>query len=130
MKDLFHIDLTQWRVSKVTVSQYLLWAKLRTKLIKAYKDRLNQIRFINNFTLYATKLVKQEFILHYFVLLSNTFHCVRIFFNLPNPPSLSMNLGLTQSNGMSTRNLPCRGGGKGRPAPKADNLTAACEDIV
>jgi hypothetical protein len=28
---------------------------------------------------------------------------------------------------MSTRNLP---GGKGRPAPKADNLTAICEPII
>jgi hypothetical protein len=28
---------------------------------------------------------------------------------------------------MSTRNLP---GGKGRPAPKADNFTAICELIV
>jgi hypothetical protein len=28
---------------------------------------------------------------------------------------------------MSTRNLPV---GKGRPAPKADNLTAACELII
>jgi hypothetical protein len=28
---------------------------------------------------------------------------------------------------MSTRNLP---GGKGRPARKADNLTAPCEPIV
>jgi hypothetical protein len=28
---------------------------------------------------------------------------------------------------MSTRNLP---GGKGRPAPKADNLAAICEPIV
>jgi hypothetical protein len=27
----------------------------------------------------------------------------------------------------STRNLP---GGKGRPAPKTDNLTAICEQIV
>jgi hypothetical protein len=29
---------------------------------------------------------------------------------------------------MSTRNLP--GGGKGRPAPKADDLTVICEPIV
>jgi hypothetical protein len=28
---------------------------------------------------------------------------------------------------MSTRNLP---GGKGRPASKADNLTATCEAII
>jgi hypothetical protein len=34
------------------------------------------------------------------------------------------NPGLTE---MSTRNLP---GGKGRPARKADNLTAICEPIV
>jgi hypothetical protein len=30
----------------------------------------------------------------------------------------------------STRNLPGGGGGKGRPARKADNLTAICELIV
>jgi hypothetical protein len=39
-----------------------------------------------------------------------------------------MALGLTQSlTEMSTKNLP---GGKGRPARKADNLTAICEPIV
>jgi hypothetical protein len=31
---------------------------------------------------------------------------------------------------MSTRNLPGGGGGKGRPAREADNLTAICEAIV
>jgi hypothetical protein len=39
-----------------------------------------------------------------------------------------MNLGSTKSlKEMSTRNLP---GGKGRPARKADNLTAICERTV
>jgi hypothetical protein len=39
-----------------------------------------------------------------------------------------MALGSTQLlTEMSTRNLP---GGKGRPARKADNLTAICEPIV
>jgi hypothetical protein len=39
-----------------------------------------------------------------------------------------MALGLTQPLiEMSTRNLP---GGKGWPAPKADNLTTICEPIV
>jgi hypothetical protein len=39
-----------------------------------------------------------------------------------------MALGSTQPlTEMSTRNLP---GGKGRPARKADNLTAICEAIV
>jgi hypothetical protein len=54
------------------------------------------------------------------------------FFNLPNPSSRTMALGLTQPlTEMSTRNLPWGGGGgKGRPARKADNLTAICEPIV
>jgi hypothetical protein len=40
----------------------------------------------------------------------------------------SVRLGSTQPlTEMSTRNLP---GGKGRPAPKADKLTAICEPIV
>jgi hypothetical protein len=39
-----------------------------------------------------------------------------------------MALGSTQPlTEMNTRNLP---GGKGRPARKADNLTAICEPIV
>jgi hypothetical protein len=39
-----------------------------------------------------------------------------------------MALGSTQPlTEMSTRNIP---GGKGRPAHKADNLTAICEPIV
>jgi hypothetical protein len=39
-----------------------------------------------------------------------------------------MALGSTQPlTEMSTRNIP---GGEGRPAPKADNLTAICEPIV
>jgi hypothetical protein len=50
------------------------------------------------------------------------------FFNLPNPSSRTMALGSTQLlTGMSTKNLPR---GKGRPARKADNLTAICELIV
>jgi hypothetical protein len=50
------------------------------------------------------------------------------FFNLPNPSSRTMALGLTQPlTEMSTRNIP---GGKGRPVRKADNLTAICELIV
>jgi hypothetical protein len=40
----------------------------------------------------------------------------------------SIALGSTQTlTEMSTRNLP---GGKGRPARKADNLTAICEPTV
>jgi hypothetical protein len=50
------------------------------------------------------------------------------FFNLPNPSSRTMTLGLTQPlTEMSTRNLP---GGKGQPVCKADNLTAICEPTV
>jgi hypothetical protein len=50
------------------------------------------------------------------------------FFNLPNPSSRTMALGLTQPlTEMSTRNIP---GGVGQPARKADNLTAICELIV
>jgi hypothetical protein len=50
------------------------------------------------------------------------------FFNLPNPSSRTMALGSTQPlTEMNTTNLP---GGKGRPARKADNLTAICERIV
>jgi hypothetical protein len=50
------------------------------------------------------------------------------FFNLPNPSSRTMALGSTQSlTEISIRNLP---GGKGRPARKADNITAICEPIV
>jgi hypothetical protein len=44
------------------------------------------------------------------------------FFNLPNPSSRTMALGLTQPlTEMSTRNIP---GGKKRPARRAYNLTA------
>jgi hypothetical protein len=46
------------------------------------------------------------------------------FFNLPNPSSLTMTQPLTE---MGTSNLSAD---KGRPAPKADNLTAICEPIV
>jgi hypothetical protein len=50
------------------------------------------------------------------------------FFNLPNPSSRTIALGSTQLlTEMSTKNLP---GGKGRPARKADNLTAICEPTV
>jgi hypothetical protein len=50
------------------------------------------------------------------------------FFNWPNPSSRTMVLGSTQPlTEMSTRSHP---GGRGRPARKADNLTAICEPIV
>jgi hypothetical protein len=50
------------------------------------------------------------------------------FFNRPNPSSSTMALGLTQPlTEMSIRDLP---GGKGRPAHRADKLTAICEPIV
>jgi hypothetical protein len=50
-----------------------------------------------------------------------------IFFNLPNPSSRTMTLGLTQPlTEMSTRNLH---EGKGRPALKADNSSAIYEPI-
>jgi hypothetical protein len=50
------------------------------------------------------------------------------FFNLPNPSSRTMVLGLTQPLiEMSTRNNL---GVKGRPAHKADNLTPIYEPIV
>jgi hypothetical protein len=50
------------------------------------------------------------------------------FFNLPNPSSNIMALGSTQPlTEKRTRNLP---EGKGRPARKADNLTAICEPTV
>jgi hypothetical protein len=50
------------------------------------------------------------------------------FFNLPNNFSRTVALGSTQPLiEMNTRNLP---GGKGRPAHKAENLTAICELIV
>jgi hypothetical protein len=50
------------------------------------------------------------------------------FFNFPNPSSGTVDLDSTQTlTEMSTKNLS---GGKGRPARKADNLTAICEPIV
>jgi hypothetical protein len=50
------------------------------------------------------------------------------FFSWPNPSNSTVALRSTQTlTEMSTRNLP---GGKGRPAHKADNLTANCEPIV
>jgi hypothetical protein len=51
------------------------------------------------------------------------------FNNSPNPSSRTMALRLTQSViEMGTWYL--RGGGKGWPTRKADNLTAICEPIV
>jgi hypothetical protein len=51
------------------------------------------------------------------------------FFNLPNPSSRTMAHGSTQPlTENSTRNIP--GKYKGRPARKADNLTAICEPII
>jgi hypothetical protein len=50
------------------------------------------------------------------------------FFSWSNPSSRTMALGSTQPLAeMSTRNLS---GGNGRPARKADSLTAICELIV
>jgi hypothetical protein len=50
------------------------------------------------------------------------------FISLLNPSSRTMALGSTQPLAeMSTKNLA---EGKGRPARKADNLTAICEPIV
>jgi hypothetical protein len=47
---------------------------------------------------------------------------------MPNPSSRTMALSSSQPlTEISTRNLP---GGKGRPARKADNLTAICEPTV
>jgi hypothetical protein len=53
---------------------------------------------------------------------------MRCIFQSFNPSSRTMALGSTQPlTEMSTRNLH---GGKGRPARKADNLTAICKPIV
>jgi hypothetical protein len=50
------------------------------------------------------------------------------FLSWPNPSRGTMALWSTQPlTEISTKNLP---GGKRRPAPKADNLTAICERIV
>jgi hypothetical protein len=50
------------------------------------------------------------------------------FFKLPNPSRRTMALESTQPlTEMSTRKVP---GGKGRPARRADNLTAICEPTV
>jgi hypothetical protein len=50
------------------------------------------------------------------------------FFNLPNPSRRTLTLLSTQPlTEMSTRNYP---GDKGRPAHKADNLTAIYEPVV
>jgi hypothetical protein len=50
------------------------------------------------------------------------------FIHLPIPSSRTMALGLTQPlTEMSTRNIR---GSKGRPARKADNLTAISEPTV
>jgi hypothetical protein len=49
-------------------------------------------------------------------------------FSWPNPSIRTMALWSTEPlTEMNTRNLP---GDKGRPARKADNLTAICEPIV
>jgi hypothetical protein len=51
-------------------------------------------------------------------------------FNLPNPSSRTMPLGLIQPlTEMSTRNVPGEGD-KARPARKTDNLTVICEPEV
>jgi hypothetical protein len=51
-----------------------------------------------------------------------------LFFNSRNTSSRTMALGSIQSlREMSTSNLP---GSKGRPAGKAENLTAICEPII
>jgi hypothetical protein len=50
------------------------------------------------------------------------------YYYLSNPSSRAVVQGSTQPlTEMSTRNVP---GGKGRPARKADNLTAICEPIA
>jgi hypothetical protein len=50
------------------------------------------------------------------------------FFNLPNPSSCTMALGLTQPlTEMSTRNFP---GGKKWPARRTDNLSAIYEPNI
>jgi hypothetical protein len=52
----------------------------------------------------------------------------RVRFNWPNPSHRTMALGSTQPlTEISTTNLS---GDKGRPARKADNLTAICEPII
>jgi hypothetical protein len=49
--------------------------------------------------------------------------CYRSFFDWPDPSSRTVALGSTQPlTEMSTRNIPGWGGGKGRPARKADNF--------
>jgi hypothetical protein len=51
-----------------------------------------------------------------------------VYFSWLNPSNRTVVLGSTQPlREMSTGNLP---GGKGRPARKADSLTAICEPIV
>jgi hypothetical protein len=53
------------------------------------------------------------------------------FFDSPNSSSRTMALGSTQPPAeMSTRNLPGGGGGKGRPARKADNVSTIYELTV
>jgi hypothetical protein len=55
-------------------------------------------------------------------------HDILNFYFQPNPSSRTMASGSTHPlTEMSTRNLP---GGKGRTAPKADNLTGICEQTV
>jgi hypothetical protein len=50
-----------------------------------------------------------------------------IFCNVPNPSGRTMALESTHPlTEMSTRNLKKKPGGKGRPANRADNLSAIC----
>jgi hypothetical protein len=59
---------------------------------------------------------------------SNSDGVIGFNFALHNPSSRAMGLGMTQLlTKKSARNLT---GDKGRPARKADNLTAICEPIV
>jgi hypothetical protein len=54
-----------------------------------------------------------------------------ILLNLAHPFSLTVALGSTQPLAeMSTKNLPWGGGGKLRPARKADNFTTIYEWII
>jgi hypothetical protein len=53
-----------------------------------------------------------------------------IFFNLPNPSSRTMALGSTQHLIEIYQEVPGIFLGGGRPALKADNLTAICADFL
>jgi hypothetical protein len=52
------------------------------------------------------------------------------FFNLPNPSSRSVDLGLTQPLTKECKESFSRGGGKEWPARRANKLTAIWEPIV